>query len=321
MNKPLILCVGSAAQDVFLMGKVFTPECEAGICYEHLKLGDKLSVDKMVYASGGNAMNAAVTFSRQGLHTKFVGLLGDDPAGHAILQELDKESVDTGHVVTDKKYSTSYSVVLLAPNGERTILNYRGEPLSSRPEIVKEDIIDGDWLYISSVGSMELLKKIVKSANQKGIKVAFNPASYEMKHVQACADTFSDIELLALNKEEAQQFVDGNSLEELALNLAKSVGIVLVSDGPRGSVATDGKVVLKAGIYDNVAVIDRTGAGDAFTSGFVSRVATGKTLREALIFASANSTSVVTKVGAKAGILHQNSKLKDMNIQEKQVAV
>lgn len=321
MKKPLILCVGSAAQDVFLMGDVFKPECEAGICYNHLKLGDKLSVDKMVYASGGNAMNAAVTFARQGIETSFIGLLGDDPAGHAILQELDRESISTRHVAVDKKYSTSYSVVLLAPNGERTILNYRGERLSTKPEIVNEKFINGDWLYISSVGSMDLLKKIVKIANRNGMKVAFNPASYEMKYIQACADVFSYIELLALNKEEAQQFVDGNTMEELATKLSDSVPIVLVSDGPRGSVATDGAVILKAGIYDNVAVIDRTGAGDAFTSGFISKIATGESLQNALIFASANSTSVVTKVGAKDGILHQNARLKDMKITEKKVAM
>ena len=64
MNKPVMLCVGSATQDVFLGGKVFTPECEGEVCYEHLKLGDKLTVDELTYATGGNAMNAAVTFGK-----------------------------------------------------------------------------------------------------------------------------------------------------------------------------------------------------------------------------------------------------------------
>lgn len=319
MKKPLILCVGSAAQDVFLMGKVFTPECEEGICYEHLKLGDKLSVDKMVYASGGNAMNAAVTFARQGLETSFVSILGDDPAGHAVLHELDDESISTRHVKVDKKYATSYSVILLAPNGERTILNYHGERLSSCPDIISEKTLRGDWLYISSVGSMEMLSKIVKIAKSNGMRVAFSPASYEMKHIQASANILSSLDLLALNKEEASQFVSGDTTEGLAIELSESVPLVLVSDGPRGSVAADGVSTYSAGLYDNVAVIDRTGAGDAFTSGFIAKIASGESIEDALIFASANSTSVVEKVGAKAGILHEKARLHDMKIKIRKI--
>ncbi|MCA9308823.1 hypothetical protein KC973_00445, partial [Candidatus Saccharibacteria bacterium] len=88
----------------------------------------------------------------------------------------------------------------------------------------------------------------------------------------------------------------------------------LVSDGPRGAVATDGTKLYSAGLYEDVPVIDRTGAGDAFTSGFVSVIATGGTVEEALVFASANSTSVVGKIGAKAGILHADTELQDMEI-------
>ncbi len=317
MKKPIMTCIGSAAQDVFLSGDVFTPKCSAGVCYEHLKLGDKLSVENVTYATGGNAMNAAVTFARQHLHTNFVGLLGDDPAAQIILRELDNESIDTSNVLVNKKYTTSYSTVLLAPNGERTILNYHGEPLSSAPDVVDSRNIEGDWLYVSSVGSMKLLKKIMKIAHDKDVKVAFNPASFELSHIQECADLLTHVSLLALNKEEAQMFVDGKTIQELARNLAESVEYVLVSDGPNGSVATDGKTMVTAGMYDNVPVLDRTGAGDAFTSGFVSQIALGKSIEHAIVFASANSTSVVSKIGAKAGILHGQPKLHEMPLKVK----
>jgi sugar/nucleoside kinase (ribokinase family) len=70
-------------------------------------------------------------------------------------------------------------------------------------------------------------------------------------------------------------------------------------------------------MYEDVKVIDRTGAGDAFGSGFLSQWAMGKTLKESIVFASANSTSVVTKIGAKKGILHAGIKLHDMPLHEK----
>jgi sugar/nucleoside kinase (ribokinase family) len=74
-----------------------------------------------------------------------------------------------------------------------------------------------------------------------------------------------------------------------------------------------------AGMYQDVKVIDRTGAGDAFASGFLSQWVKGKSLKDSVIFASANSTSVVTKIGAKAGILHHGAKLHDMPLTETRI--
>jgi ribokinase len=67
-------------------------------------------------------------------------------------------------------------------------------------------------------------------------------------------------------------------------------------------------------MYDDVPVVDRTGAGDAFSSGFTAMVAAGKSMEEAITFASANSTSVVSKIGAKAGILTHGTPLHSMSI-------
>jgi sugar/nucleoside kinase (ribokinase family) len=72
-------------------------------------------------------------------------------------------------------------------------------------------------------------------------------------------------------------------------------------------------------MYEDVPVTDRTGAGDAFGSGFVSWWAQQKSLKDAVVFASANSTSVVTQVGAKAGILHKDTPLHDMPIKEEKI--
>ena len=114
-----------------------------------------------------------------------------------------------------------------------------------------------------------------------------------------------------------QLLVHGETLEELARHMTHYVPVAVVSDGPNGVVATDGKTVVRAGMYEDVKVVDRTGAGDAFGSGFLSQWVSGKSLKESIIFASANSTSVVTKIGAKTGILHRHPKLHAMPIHEK----
>jgi len=122
---------------------------------------------------------------------------------------------------------------------------------------------------------------------------------------------------LILNKDEAQLVVEGVSSEELVRHLLHYVPVAVVSDGPNGVYASDGKSVIEAGMYEDVKVFDRTGAGDAFGSGFVSYYSQGKSLYDSVVFASANSTSVVTKIGAKEGILSAGVTLHDMPIKER----
>ena len=126
-----------------------------------------------------------------------------------------------------------------------------------------------------------------------------------------------EVEILLVNKEEAQQIVPGETLDELVRHLLKYAPISVVSDGPNGVMASDGKYMVRAGMYEDVPVLDRTGAGDAFGSGLTSHIAQGKSLKEAVIFGSANSTSVVQYLGAKQGILREDVKLHDMPLSEK----
>ena len=126
MRKPVMLCIGKAGQDIFLEGAVFKPFKDEGVFYERIKLGEKFYVDSATFSTGGNAPNAAVTFARQHLETKFISVLGDDPAGHVIVNELDAEHIDTTAVILDPKVRSSFSTIMLAPTGERTILDYPG---------------------------------------------------------------------------------------------------------------------------------------------------------------------------------------------------
>jgi sugar/nucleoside kinase (ribokinase family) len=120
-----------------------------------------------------------------------------------------------------------------------------------------------------------------------------------------------------MNKEEAAKIVEGQTSDELVHHLTHYVPVAVVSDGPNGVVATDGTSVVSAGMYEDVPVLDRTGAGDAFGSGFLSAFAQGKSLKDSIVFASANSTSVVQFIGAKEGILHTGVELHDMPLSEK----
>jgi ribokinase len=309
-----MLAIGTATQDVFLIGgAIFNPLAEKGVLYEHLPLGAKLDLEEVIFSTGGNATNAATTFARQGLDSEFMGILGNDIAATAVMNDLDAEGIDTRNVHQSNHYKTGYSTILVSPTGERTVLVYHGTPLrADGADLNLKAIGHADWLYVSSVGSMELLEKIVTLAAKNGVKVAMNPSARELKKASKLRPILDDIEVLITNKEEMKQIVEGSSLDELIRHAAQIVPKVVISDGPNGAIATDGKKVVKGGMYEDVKVVDRLGAGDAFGSGFVSMIAQGRELEEAVTFASANSTSVVTGHGAKKGILPKGTHLHDM---------
>src|SRR5680860_1452748 len=116
MSKPSILSIGAAVQDVFLQGKIFSPHREDGEMVEQFMLGSKNNIDDVYFSTGGGATNAAVTFARQGFHSAYAGLLGDDVAGKAVLEDLHKEHVNTTLIKHTDKVHTGYSVLLLSPN-------------------------------------------------------------------------------------------------------------------------------------------------------------------------------------------------------------
>lgn len=315
-----ILSIGKATQDVFLRSDEFDPHTEGKVAYTHLPLGVKMEVSDVTFATGGNASNVAVTFARQGLHAEYMWTLGHDPASETVLRDLDDEGVATTRVVRKPQYQAGYSTILIATNGERTIMNHRGKSTNERgTDLDFAAIADVDWVYPTSLanGGIELLRKIIDAAEKAGTKVMLNPAGPELADPPKLKALLESVEVLCVNKEEMQQLVEGETLEELVRHALHYVPVAIVSDGPNGVVASDGKTIVRAGMYEDVPVVDRTGAGDAFASGFLSQWALGKSLKDSIIFASANSTSVVTKIGAKAGILQRGVRLHDMPLHEK----
>lgn len=318
---PTILSIGKATQDVFLRDDEFDPHKEGKVLYTHLPLGAKLDIEEAYFTTGGNATNVAVTFARQGLHSRYMWILGkDDPVSHTVLRELDTETVDTQYVKLLDGLRASYSTIMLATSGERTILNFHGSVPSTHDVAKQFDAFDGvNWVYPTALGNFETLERIIHEAKRRGVKTMLNPAGSELSSPAKLKALLDEIDVLCLNKEEMQLLVEGDTLESLVRHGLHYCSVVIVSDGPNGVCASDGKSIVTAGMYEDVPVIDRTGAGDAFASGFLSQWVQGKTLRESIVFASANSTSVVGSIGAKPGILHEHTQLHDMPLEEKEL--
>lgn len=321
MKTPTILCIGKATQDVFLRDDEFDPKKEGKFLYTHLPLGAKLDIEEAYFTTGGNATNVAVTFARQGLDSRYLWVLGShDPASQAVLNDLEEEDVDTQFVKTNPSTRASYSTILVSNSGERTILNYKASVPSAGEVMSDLRAFDGvSWVYPTALSNFTTLEMVFKEAIKRGIKIMLNPATAELNKPEKLKTLLHHVDVLCLNKEEMQLLVEGSTLEQLVRHGLNLCPVVIVSDGPNGVCASDGKTIIKAGMYEDVPVHDRTGAGDAFASGFLSQWVQGKGLRESILFASANSTSVVGKIGAKPGILRANARLHDMEMTEKEL--
>jgi len=312
-----IVSIGAALQDVYLIDHDDFGTNKRGF-FNQLELGTKVDIDKIQFSTGGGATNAATTFARNGHESIFMGCIADDTAGTAIINSLDDEGIDSSYVTYVNNIHTGYSVLLLAPNGERTILTCRGA--SAKFDSLNPDDLDNiypDWLYVTTFrGNMDMLDQFFTKAKSLGAKIMFNPGNLELAHQRKLLGLLSDVDVLLVNKSEAKKIVQGTSLHELILRIKNYVPAAIITDGNQGAIANDGTEVYRLGLYEDVPIKDATGAGDAFGSGFLAAYAGGKSFKDSLVFASANSTSVVRKIGSKAGIISQNTKLHTMPIQE-----
>lgn len=312
-----IVSIGAALQDVYLVDHDDFGTNSRGF-FNQLELGTKVDIDKIQFSVGGGATNAAITFARNGHESIFMGCIANDPAGTAIINSLDDEGIDSSYVTYTDRAQTGYSVLLLAPSGERTILTCRGA--SAKFELLNPDDLDTinpDWIYVTTFrGNMDMLDQFFTKAKSLGSKIMFNPGNLELQHRRKLLGLLSDVDVLLVNKSEAKQIVEGSSLNELIGRIRNYVPAAIITDSNQGAIATDQIEVYRVGIYEDIRVKDSTGAGDAFGSGFLAAYANGKSFKDSLIFASANSTSVVQKIGSKAGIINQNTKLHSMPIQE-----
>jgi sugar/nucleoside kinase (ribokinase family) len=310
-----ILAIGAATQDVFLTGKILTAKRDVRThsYMEQFPLGEKFDLDQVYFETGGGAMNAAVTFARQGLKSGFVGKIGQDSAGTEIVRVLAKETVER-HITYDEKLSTGYSTLLLAPSGERTILRYRGAGSNLKASDFPIHTFAADWFYLTSLGgNVDLLMRILKHAKDKGIKVAYNPGSAELDQIKKLRKALPYLEVLIGNFQELRLVFGGETPQEVIARGFGTCPYIVLSNGPEGTYVTDSDKLYYAGQYQKVKVVDRTGAGDAFGSGFVTALAQGLSLEHAVTLGSANATSVIQKIGAKAGIL-RTTRLKRMKL-------
>ncbi len=270
--------------------------------------GDKLEFQEAVNVPAvGNSPNAAVSAKRLGLNTALVTDIGNDKGGEEIKEWLENEGIDMRFVdVHEGKETNHHYVLRYGP--ERTILIKH-----EKYDYVVPEMGAPKWVYFSSIGEHGIqyhhdIASYVQA--HEGTKLAFQPGSFQilLGH-EALKDVYEACELFFCNKEESQQILgtDETDVAEL-LKRMRELGptVPVITDGPAGAYALAEDGVWHMPMYpDPAPPVDRTGAGDAFSSTFTSALALGHDVPTALKWGPINSMSVVQYVGAQKGLLSQ----------------
>ena len=298
-----IISIGDATEDVFLQLKEASLHCKRGKkkCMICMEFATKIPVDRVDKLIGGNAANTAIGASRLGMKSAFYVVLGKDEQGTLIRKTLAKEKVSLKYVQLKSGTKTNYSVVLnYGP--ERTILVHHEPRKYNLPKLDRSK-----WLYYTSmgVGFERLHEPIIRYIKKNKSKFGFNPGTHQMrKGAKFLSPLLKATTALFLNKEETQLVTGSKSNNEKELlRKSKALGpeIAVLTDGPKGSYAYDGREFCFQKIY-NVPVVERTGCGDSYGIGFISALFHGKNWKEAMRWGTLNAASVIQQIGPQAGL-------------------
>ena len=331
MKKIDFLAIGDIVTDAFIklgdahVHKGLDNSESSELC---LRFGDKVPYESVTVVSAvGNSPNAAVAAARLSLNSAMVTSIGNDQNGKDCLKSLENDKVKTKFINIEKNKLTNYHYVLWY-QVDRTILikhtefNYKFPKL---PEV--------SWIYLSSLAENSLdyhleIAKFLKDHPET--KLAFQPGTFQMKFgTDKLKDIYARTEIFFCNLEEAERILGIQNKDVLTLSKGiQALGpkIVSISDGPNGAYLYLNNELWSIPLYPDIAPpLDRTGAGDAFSSTITAAIALGKSPLEAFTWGPINSMSVVQEIGAQKGLLSkekleeylknapENYKIKKMN--------
>jgi ribokinase len=307
------VAIGDTVTDAFIRIKEASVSCDLNRekCKLCLAFGDKVPYESVeIIKAVGNSANAAVSACRLGLTTALVSNLGDDENGKDCLSTLERNGINIEFMKINHNKDTNYHYVLWYED-ERTILVKHQEYNYSLP-----DFGNPKWVYLSSLApnTLEYHSEIAQYLkSHPDIKLAFQPGTFQMKlGVEKLEGIYNRSEVFFCNVEEAKKILgilEDVKIQDLLKEMTK-IGpkIIVITDGPKGAYVYDGTEMWFMPTYpDPKPPFERTGAGDAFASTFVSALALGLSIPEALSWGPINSMSVVQFVGARRGLLDRQT--------------
>jgi ribokinase len=174
------------------------------------------------------------------------------------------------------------------------------------------------WLYLAPLTGLlaESFEELVNFAKERKVKVAANPSIAQLS-LPNFASIAQKLDILFLNQEEAS-FLTKIPVEQekeiFSAIDAMCPGVAVMTKGGNGVTVSDGKNIYSALPSENRKIVDTTGAGDAFASGFVSEFMKSANIEKSIQLGMANSVGCISKIGAQHGLLKRGDEFERVEV-------
>ena len=306
-----LVVFGSARIDAFmeLPAELADQYCRLDTqdCFIELSYASKLPLNNVNFLVGGSGANVAVGSKRLGVDSTLIAELGCGPLADYAKRELENQ-INMNFVTQTEGVNQGFGAVIVY-QGERTILSYYAPerpPFPANLEVA-------EWAYLTSVGEQfeDYYEDVYNWLETHKARLAFNPGGRQIKKgIDWLSRYLKRTELLLVNREEAETMVKMSKTEGREKELLDALNklgpkIPVVTDGRDGSFAKDNGKYMRVGILP-IDSIERTGAGDSYSTGCLSALIKRKSLKEALTWGTINAGSVIGYIGPEDGLLKED---------------
>lgn len=300
MGKIDVICVGAAIVDIPLQP-----------VSKNIFDVDSYPLERIAMTTGGDAINEAMIISRLGHKTVLNSRIGNDAAGHFILERCRQENIDIHSLRMDEGVDTSINVGLVTSDGERTFVTNRNGSLwkLALEHVDFSRFAEAKLLSLASIFNSPLLdgkalKEIFIRAKAHQLLICADMIKPRLgETLDDIREALSYVDFLFPNYEEAKLLTGETSLDGIADSfLACGVKTVVIKTGKKGCFIKNSETRLEVPAVKGITAIDTIGAGDNFASGFICGLLEDKSLRDCALFANATAAISVLSVGATTGV-------------------
>ena len=251
---------------------------------------------------GGSACNTVVGVGRLGGKARFVGKCGNGKFGNLFRSDLQKQNVEPALLYSDSPTGRVLSII--TPDAQRSMFTYLGAAAEARPdEITPQYFKNAAIVYLEGylISNESLLRSALKKAKESGAVVSLDLASFTVveefrEQLEELVKEYVDI--LIANEDEAYAFTGYKDEIKALKTLGKKAGLAVLKVGERGSYINYKNDIIKSEAVKSSAVLDTTGAGDLWASGFLYGLVNGYPLEKCGRIGNACGAEVCSVIGA-----------------------
>ena len=269
-------------------------------------LRDTIKIEKI--EAGGSVANTIAGISYLGGNSSFIGKVNSDEFGRVYKKSLEKIKVNFYYSEKSENLSTGASIIFITPDSERTMCTYLGISSQLSKDDINEDHIKDHELiflegYLWDKGiSEEMFKHVINLAKKNNTKIAMSLS--DVFCVTRHRNDFfkllvNDLNILIGNENEINELVQKNNLLDSINELKKINKIVVITRSENGSLVILNNEITKCESIKVEKVLDLTGAGDLFASGFLKEYLDKSNINKCLQTGSELAAKVIEKIGAR----------------------